>query len=145
MENLKVKFVDFPDSSTRNTTLEILEKEFKNVEERGNPDFLFYSVFGDEYLNYDCARIFWTDENIQPDFNICDYAIGFVHLSSEDRYQRNSFYYFYQNDYEKTRLKHLSAEKELEDKKEFCNFIYSNSNACPERELFFDMLSAYKK
>lgn len=145
MESLKVKFVDFPDSSTKNTTLEILEKEFKNVEESDNPDFLFYSVFGDEHLNYDCVRIFWTGENIQPDFNICDYAIGFAHMSYEDRYQRIPLYYFYKNDYEKARLKHLSVEEELEDKKEFCNFIYSNSNASPERELFFDMLSDYKK
>lgn len=41
---IKVKFVDFPDSTTRDITLEILKEEFGEVQECDNPDFLFYSL-----------------------------------------------------------------------------------------------------
>ena len=142
---LKVKFVDFSDPSTRNTTMAILKEEFGEVQECDDPDFLFYSVFGQEHLKYDCVRIFWTGENIQPDFNVCDYAVGFSYMTYEDRYKRIPLYYFFTPDYEKARKKHLITEKEIANKTQFCNFIYSNGNASPEREEFFELLSNYKK
>lgn len=141
---LKVKFVDFPDPSMKEMTLEILEEEFGNVKECDDPDFLFYSVFGYEHLKYDCVRILWTGENHQPDFNICDYAIGFSYMQFEDRYKRIPLYYFYTQDYQKAIKKHLLPENELLKKKKFCNFIYSNNKASEEREKFFDLLSEYK-
>lgn len=142
---IKVKFVDFPDSTTRDTTMKILQDEFEEVQECDDPDFLFYSVFGNEHLKYDCVRIFWTGENIQPDFNICDYAVGFSHITFEDRYRRIPLYYFYVNDYARARKKHLIAEQEFKNKTKFCNFVYSNKDASPEREEFFDLLSRYKQ
>lgn len=144
VEMLKVKFVDFPDSSIRDYTLEILREEFQDVQESDEPDFLFYSVFGYEHLKYDCVRICWTGENIQPDFNICDYAIGFSYMEFEDRFKRIPLYYFYLPDYKKAREKHLLSDNEINEKVGFCNFIYSNGNACSEREEFFDLLSTYK-
>lgn len=142
---LKVKFVDFPDPSMREMTLKILEEEFGEVKECDDPDFLFYSVFGNEHLKYDCVRIFWTGENLQPDFNICDYAIGFSHMEFEDRYKRIPLYYFYLPDYKRAREKHVYVPDEISQKTKFCNFIYSNNNASPEREEFFEKLSEYKK
>ena len=47
------------------------------VELADSPDYLFYSVFSNDFLNYDCIRIFYTGECIVPDFNVCDYAMGF--------------------------------------------------------------------
>ena len=141
---IKVKFVDFSDSTTRDITMKILEEEFGDVQECDDPNFLFYSVFGNEHLNYDCVRIFWTGENIQPDFNICDYAVGFSHMVFEDRYRRIPLYYFYVKDYELARKKHLIAEQEIENKTKFCNFVYSNKDASPERENFLDLLCEYK-
>lgn len=141
---LKVKFVDFPDSSTRDMTMKILKEEFVEVEESDDPDFLFYSVFGYEHLKYDCVRICWTGENIQPDFNVCDYAVGFSHMTFEDRFRRIPLYYFYLPDYKKAREKHLLSDEDIKHKTKFCNFVYSNSDASPEREEFFDLLSKYK-
>lgn len=141
---LKVKFVDLPDPSLENTTLEILKEEFGEVQVCDDPDFLFYSVFGYEHLKYDCVRICWTGENIQPDFNVCDYAIGFSHMTFEDRYRRIPLYFFYCDDYQKAKVKHLIPQSEIEEKDKFCNFIYSNGNASCEREEFFNMLSSYK-
>ncbi len=142
---LKVKFVDFSSDAIKNKTLAILRKHFKEVVESENPDFLFYSVFGYEHLKYDCVRIFWTGENIQPDFNLCDYAIGFGHITFEDRYRRIPLYFFYEQDYEKAMKKHLISETEISAKHGFCNFVYSNQNASPERAQFFNLLSEYKQ
>lgn len=142
---LKVKFVDFPANDMRDITMPILEKNFECVEESDNPDFVFYSVFGYEHLKYDCVRIFWTGENLQPDFNVCDYAIGFGHMNFEDRYRRIPLYYFYDLDYERAINKHLISEEEILKKDRFCNFIYSNGNAEAPREEFFKLLSKYKR
>lgn len=140
---LKVKFVDFSSDAIRNMTMKILAERFPMVQESDNPDFLFYSVFGYEHLKYDCVRIFWTGENIQPDFNICDYAVGFSYMNYEDRYIRVPLYFFYEKDYARAIKKHLNANNVAGEKK-FCNFVYSNGNASPERKKFFDLLSAYK-
>ena len=142
---LKVKFVDLPSNTfIKDITMEILRKEFGEVQECDDPDFLFFSVFGCEHLKYDCVRICWIGENLQPNFNICDYAIGFSYMTFEDRYKRIPLYYFYLEDYEKARKKHLTKEDEIEKKEKFCNFVYSNNEASPIREEFFDLLSEYK-
>lgn len=141
---LKVKFVDYPKCDVIDITLNILKEEFGEVQVCDDPDFLFYSVFGHEHLKYDCVRIFWTGENIQPDFNICDYAIGFSNIIFEDRYKRVPLYYFYLEDYKKAKRKHLLTSEDLEKKTKFCNFIYSNGAASNEREEFFDLLNSYK-
>lgn len=142
---LKIKFTDaFPDVVAKKT-ISILTEHFQEVEESDEPDFLFYSVTGHEHLKYDCVRIFWTGENLQPDFNICDYAIGFSRMTFEDRYVRIPLYFFYDWDYELALKKHMITRQEIENKKSFCNFIYSNGNASPERVDFYNMLSQYKK
>lgn len=142
---LKVKFVDFSSDAIKDKTMRILKKNFHEVEISDKPDFLFYSVFGFEHLKYDCVKIFWTGENIQPDFNICDYAIGFSYMDFEDRYIRLPLYNFYETDYRKALKKHIISDCEIKEKTQFCNFIYSNNNASPQRKEFFDMLSVYKK
>lgn len=141
---LKVKFVDYPECDVINITLNILKEEFGEVQLCDDPDFLFYSVFGHEHLKYNCVKIFWTGENIQPDFNICDYAIGFSDITYEDRYKRIPLYYFYLDDYAKAIKKHTISETEISRKTKFCNFVYSNGYASPEREQFFELLSTYK-
>lgn len=141
---MKVKFVDgfFAEDITMRLLNEILEGD---VELSNEPDFLFCSVgYQAEALNYDCPRIFLTGENIVPDFNCYDYAIGFHDIEFEDRYKRIPLYCFYEKDYREAIRKH---EKEPEvAKKKFCNFVYSNGrDAMHERDDFFYMLSEYKK
>lgn len=142
---LKVKFVDFSSDALKKKTLPMLEKHFGEVLESDDPDFLFYSVFGYEHLKYDCVRIQWIGENLRPDFNICDYAIGFDYIEFGDRYIRIPLYYFYLEDYEKAIHKHLDVSMQGASDKKFCNFVYSNGAASPERENFFNMLSEYKR
>lgn len=110
-----------------------------------NPDYLFYSSFGLEYLNYpESIKVYYTGENNVPDFNFCDYAMAFQHLSFEDRYCRLPIYLLYDDYYQKIKQKQILPEETLNRK--FCNFVYSNAVlADPFRELFFSELSRYKK
>ena len=149
MRTVKVKFVDFdegynPDESM---IMKILTKKY-NVEYSETPDYLIYSVFGDDNIKYgDCIKIFCTAENLCPDFNLCDYAIGFEWLDYGDRYLRFPFEYStkYQNEFERIESEEKPITEKLTQRK-FCNFVYSNGNANPIREKFFNYLSDnYKK
>ena len=63
------------------------------------PDYLFYDVYEpfEHALDsrYDrCVKIFWTGENVVPDFRACDYAIAFEY-SSDPRNLRWPLYVMY--------------------------------------------------
>nr|MCR4587875.1 hypothetical protein [Lachnospiraceae bacterium] len=75
-----------------------------------------------------------------PD-GIC-FSIGFEHLTYEDRYFRYPCMYLDQETDAKMETKHLQVPDPAH--KKFCNFVYSNGEADPIRELFFDKLSEYK-
>ena len=50
----------------------------------GPPDFILYTTVGSrrkEFLEYDCTRIFFTGENVGPDWLNCDWAFTFRHDS----------------------------------------------------------------
>ena len=94
MREIKIKFVDFWPvfDYLKSDFYKILCKKYKIIIS-DTPDYIFYSVFGHEHLNYECIRIFYTGENIIPDFNICDYGIGFSNeLKFNDRYLRTVSY-----------------------------------------------------
>lgn len=110
------------------------------------PDYLFFSTFGDEHLQYDgCVKIFWTGENQIPDFNFCDYAIGFHYISFEDRYLRYPLYNNYKEAYQRMLTKHLHVEEKLQQKSRFCTFVCSNGRGSDARVRFLQALSARKQ
>lgn len=143
---IRIKFTDFweDNEAFKEYVLGVLRKYYNGVVESDNPDFVIYSVFGYEHLKYNCVRIMYTGENQVPDFNICDYAIGFHYIDFQDRYIRFPLYHFYQQDYELAMKKHEMSDKQLQTHDRFCNFVYSNGNAMPERQAFFELLSKYK-
>lgn len=49
-------------------------------------DYVFHSVDDLDVLKYKGVRIFVTGENISPNFQISDYALGFDQLNFGDRY-----------------------------------------------------------
>ncbi|MCQ2755113.1 MAG: hypothetical protein MJ231_08750, partial [bacterium] len=57
-----------------------------------NPDFVFYSAFilwpKDIPLYNNAVKIFFSGENINPDFIFFDYWVGFDFLTYGDRYFR---------------------------------------------------------
>jgi len=144
MKTIKILFVDFwKDFNSLDNFFINRLSIFYNVVIDSSPDYLFYSTFGYEHLKYkNCIKIYFTGENDVPDFNFCDYAIGFQHIVFEDRYLRYPLYLLYDG-YDALKNKHVD---ETMLKRKFCNFVYSNSNySTPQRESFFNKLSLYKK
>lgn len=144
---IKIKFVDF------GGTEEFYQPYFCNligsfaqVEISDNPDYIFYGVFGCRHLDFDCIKIFVNTEEIEPDFNICDYAIGYIDITYYDRYLYIPMFAYpqYIPDVKKALKKHESPEAFFAGKTEFCNFIYSNGAGDPFRDNVFKALNAYK-
>jgi hypothetical protein len=142
-EKIKINFTDFwPLASElkRNPIYYILAKKF-DLEISSNPDFLVYSCFGTDFLKYKCVRIFYTGENVRPDFNECDYAFSFDFPVTEKNY-RLPVYGWHPG------VDKLIAQPDVDTifstKTKFCNFVYSNNRA-KERIRFFEKLSRYKQ
>ena len=111
-------------------------------------DYIFYSVFNEEHWFAPDAsiKIFYTGENITPDFNACDYAIGFDHLSFGDRYIRHPLYYTYSKISEQMERKHnLSIDTIANKKVKFCSITVSNNKRYPIFKTLFEELSKYKQ
>lgn len=147
-KTVKVKFVDFHKGfDVYQNDIYLCLKEKYDVILSDQPDYLVYSVFGLEHLNYDCIRIFYTGECYTPNFNECDYAIGFDRFEFEDRYIRIPIYRMnqYKNNFLKLFNRKPFTKEELDQKKGFCSFVYSNCFAQSARARMFDLLSKYKK
>lgn len=144
---IKLKFVDFYSGFDKlnNEFIEVLKERF-DVVQCDDPDYIIYSGFGYEHLHYDCIRIFFTGECQTPDFNECDYAIGFDRLQFGDRYARIPLYNIL---HYKPEFKRLSNRKAITNEdianRDFCSFVVSNCFAQDNRAVFFDKLSAYKQ
>ena len=108
-------------------------------------DAVFYSIYATEFLNYNCVRIYYTGENAVPDFNLCDYAIGFEQLALGDRFFR---YPVSHADFHEDCVLMENKNKHLPEKpfnRKFCAMVVSNSvNADSFREDFFYRLSGYR-
>ena len=133
-----------------NFIINILRTRY-SVELSDNPDYLIYSVNSSDYLKYNCIRLFYTAENLVPDFNICDYAIGFSQISFGDRYIRFPLYLvdgfnpYEGDDYASDLQRALHKHEHVDIKTGFCAFVYSNAEAASCRERVFNALSRYKK
>ena len=140
-KKIKINFSDWWSGfdKTDNYFYNLLNEEF-DVEISNNPDFLFFSLFGQGHLEYNCKKIFYTGENIAPPLDYCDYAFSFDYLDN-DRNYRLPHYLLYDGYYDLQKPKII--DESLTNRK-FCNFIVSNG-ACPERNSFYNELSKYKK
>ena len=125
------------------------------VSDAKDADYVFYSVMDDEhwFLPPEIIKIFYTGENLCPDFNACDYAIGFEWMNFGDRYIRLPNYYgtpYYRKQTEKfeKRYQEKMTEEQLHDlarNRKFCSFVVSNGEGNPIRRQLFDALSQYKQ
>jgi alpha(1,3/1,4) fucosyltransferase len=147
MKKLRLWFSDFDKlfDHQDNFLYQLLSSQYEIILDSYNPEYLIYSCYGNDYLNYDCVRIYYTGENLVPDFNLCDYAIGFNYLEFGDRYIRYPNFALYEDQFKKLLDKKNFDESISFNKEYFCNFIYSNSFADPIRDEFFHLLSQYKE
>ena len=144
-KKIKVCFTDFWDvfNPNDNFIMDALKKNFEVTVVSENPDFVFCSIFGRRHLKYDCAKIYYTGENIIPDFNLVDYAMGFQEISFYDRYLRLPHYVLYPRACKLALAKPTMTDEQLLGRR-FCNYVVSNAVSCKERGQIIDALSSYK-
>lgn len=128
-----------------------LLSERYTVEFSDEPEIVFYSCYGKEYLKYKCPRIFYSPENWRPDFTACDFAITFDYRE-DPRHFRLPLWVLYYMGYVKDQgfpeLDDAPNEEELikqwNGKRKFCCFIVSNPKATKRIE-FFQQLNKVKR
>ncbi len=125
----------------------LLRRHYELVITDQDPEYLIYSVFGNDHLNYDCVRIFYTGECLVPNFNECDYAAGFDRIEFGDRYIRFPYYLYhgYEEEYRSLKNRPVYTEADLRRKKGFCSFVVSNCFAQDKRAELFHTISTYKE
>ena len=157
MKKIKIKICDFDPNveiSFGRFFLKRLEK-FYEVELSEDPDYVFFYERSRDHLRFpEAIRIFYTGENVSPDFNMTDYSIGFDRLEFGDRHFRLPLYMVatlydkkdiaLAGDLTFERVEPMTRE-ELSRKSGFCSFVYSNHLADPRRKELLDALSTYKK
>jgi len=149
MKEIKINFVDFWPGfdKTNNYFFNLLVQKYKvSIDE--NPEILFYSCYNNTYLNYSCTRIFYTPENIRPDFSACDFAFTFDYTKRKNHF-RLPLYSMY---VDLLNMKHKiesiptreEAKKIWKTKSKFCCMVVSNANATKRLD-FFKELSKIKQ
>jgi len=148
-KNIRVYFCGFDggeEYNKNNIFLTILKKRYVVQIDKYNPQFVFYYQYNYDYLNYSNAiKIYYTQEAISPNFNECDYAIGYENINFGERY----FRYPYRN---RNRVRTNTVREYIDDEsalqRRFCNFVYHNDFAGEGsllRKNFCKMLMDYKQ
>ena len=100
---MKITFSDFwqyPKAFDPNNNffIHIIRDLFEDVEvvEPEDADVMFFSLFGNENGRYkDCKKIFFTGENVRPNFRRCDYSLTFDADEHEGKNFRLPLWYLY--------------------------------------------------
>lgn len=153
-KKIKIAFTDFWGGFENNPTgmtefdnvLYKMLSEFYDIEISSEPDYLFYSVFGNNHYRFkDCVKIFYTGENRRPNFDECNYSLSFDYMDDERNLRFPlSAITLYEGGKKDGFEKNIDFDKIKSEKTEFCNFIFSNPNA-GLRNLLFQELSKYKR
>jgi len=147
MQLLKINFIDFwPQLDKKNNYFyNILSTKYTVVIEDESPDIIFFSVFGEEHLNFTCKKIFFTGENITPDFSSCDLAFSFDFLAHKKHFRLPLYSIYYEHFESRNMLSNIDVDfaKKWLEKTKFCCMVVSNPKA-KERIDFFKKLSTYQ-
>ena len=146
-KTIKLAFVDFwSDFNPRDNYFYNILNEHFNVEISKEPDYVICSCFGQKHHKYrNAVKLLFVGENVIPDFNLYDYAMGFHYIDFEDRYIRFPLYVLYEEQMKLAEKKHTYDDKHYLDKKEFCSFVVSNPDGASVRDEVFEALNKYKR
>lgn len=147
MKTIRIAFTNYI-YKKENVIADLLSKLYnvEIVDFREKPDIIFFSLFGydDHFKCRDAVRVYVTQENDVPNFNICDYGLSFHDIKFGERSFRLPNY-CYHND----AFSNLRAGKRMEcespEKRDFCSVVISNNIfTSPERFEYWDKISQYK-
>ena len=116
------------------------------IDQEAPPDYVLYTTVGSrrkEFLEYDCTRIFFTGENVGPDWLNCDWALTFRH-DPHPRHLRLPLWVLYADAATLVKPPVVDAGRILAAKDRFCGFVVSNP-LCRTRNDFFHRLSRYRR
>jgi len=150
MEEIRIDFVDFWDNmnKTNNYFSRLLSRKYTVIIDSVKPDLIFYSDYGFNYLKYNCKRIYWTGENIRPDFTGFDF--GFTcDFSKNKKHYRLPLYSLYIDELGiSQKINDLKTKQEYvqewKKKTKFCCMVVSNPRARFRLD-FFEKLSKVKR
>jgi hypothetical protein len=114
-----------------------LIKESVNITSPENADIIFYSCFGDSHKNFNTKKIFFTGENLRPNFNDCDLSLSFDFDDYNNKNIRLPLWYLYidwfnvksyNNPEWLIPVEYLSGDNEFtkKDKNQFCSTVFSS-------------------
>lgn len=140
---MKITFSDFwqyPKAFDPNNNffIHIIRDLFEDVEvvEPEDADVMFFSLFGNENGRYkDCKKIFFTGENVRPNFKRCDCSLTFDADEHEGKNFRLPLWYLYIDWFEVNSYdnpdwlipeSYLYNDNEFTEKKKdkFCSIVY---------------------
>jgi hypothetical protein len=104
-----------------------LKDKFRIKFDKHKPDYLIYNVFGNEHLNEkysNSIKIAFFTENLIPDLNKADYAIGQAHINYFDRYFKFPIF-LWRNIKIIEKLREKSLQSPI--RKKFCAAVISNN------------------
>ncbi len=158
---MKITFSDFwqyPKAFDPNNNffIHIIRDLFDDVEivYPEDADVMIFSVFGNENTRYkDCKKVFFTGENIRPNFRKCDYSFSFDFDDYDGRNFRLPLWYLYIDwfgvkTYDNPEWlipeSYLYGENEFtnKEKNKFCSIVYGKN--IENRDLTIKKLSSYK-
>ena len=147
MKKIKINYYDFGknfDSENYYFT-NILRTKY-DVEISNEPDYIFYSNSGQSHHAFDGIRIFYTGENMIPNFNYCDYALAFAHLSYGDRYMRLPLWARYKDALDIVLSPNTAQNNDADAlKRDFCAVVIGNAQQTDEARIqIWQKLEQYK-
>lgn len=151
-ESLKINLVDFwPGFDVAdNFFTRTLEQRF-DIEISDQPDILFYSWYGRRNRDFKCTKVFYTADNLRPDFWACDYAITFDYNDSPRHLRLPLWVYSAEQHSPRYSIDSLfrsadgaAAYEEWRRRPGFCCMVVSNYDA-RERTRFFEKLSTIRR
>lgn len=140
---LKLKFTDFwKDFNPVDNLFYGLLSEYYELVESKDPELIIFSCFGSIHKLYSCHKIFYTGENVRPNFTECDFALTFDYDLPISKHFRVPFYRW-NGDLEKLCTPYDATAIHKENRK-FCCMVVTNANGVVRNE-FFNKLTLYKK
>lgn len=108
-------------------------------------DLLIYSDHGTTHQKFLGRKIYFTIENMLPDYNECDFAVTANIRPEDPRHFRLPYYVFAAGKPEALiKTPDFDAESILRAKTGFCSFVVTNARS-PERNRFFKLLNRRKR
>ncbi|MFT5142191.1 MAG: hypothetical protein ACI80V_001736 [Rhodothermales bacterium] len=138
---LKLGFSDFWPAfiPTDNYIYRTLSRRY-DIQLSDRPDVLIFSCHGVQHHGFEGVKVFFTAENLEPDYRVCDFGISYGHRDRPDHF-RMPFWIWYSPE---ELCQPVNARQQLERKTRFCSFLYSNPGGA-RRVSFLRKLSEYRR